>query len=608
MEKEFEKAKNLLITRKYSELLDVVGKIEKQDKLDEEQKDKVQDYRMRALIRSGRVEEVYKKLDQEIKDYTLKKDWINVLDSIIWKVRAIVIEFKNKDMLISTIDEGLEIVKQISKMTPELLRRKAWLYYWKGNFFIFTDERKKAIKNFQLAVNIAEEISDLEIKGLSLQRLGVAYGGLSNLELSIKYLTKALEIYKKLEKTDIANLYQNLSITYALKGEYKKSRENAYKHTEILGREVPIIIIGIGDSYWREGELEKGLEYMEKGIERVREQLENPDEDQLILYNTANLLLRKGEIQKAQDKYKKCIEISTKYKVRDQPWFYFDIGLASCYLYKGELNEALEYAQEALEKCEKISNKYALGWVHYLLARIFYEKNESFTALVHAQSSLDYRQEIGNKQEMALTLRWIITLLLENQDYDEAINHFDQLKELAKNTDDMITDRCFRLTEAMMLKSKTRPKYWIQAIDILEELANDKIVDYELSVTGLVLLCELLLNEFSISGDEDVLQDLQTHTSRVVEIAKKQNIYSLRVEAHNIRILSFWIQAQYSKVDIDIQNARKLLKEAKELADEKGLVKLAQKIGNQHAQLLEQLHNWNEFIRKYYEFIKKLRE
>jgi hypothetical protein len=182
--------------------------------------------------------------------------------------------------------------------------------------------------------------------------------------------------------------------------------------------------------------------------------------------------------------------------------------------------------------------------------------------------------------------------------------YFKQLKELASETDDAITNRCYRLSEALVLKSKTRPKYWIQAIDILEELANDKIVDYELSVTGLILLCELLLNEFSISGDEDVLLDLQTHTSRVVEIAKKQNIYSLRVEAHNLRILSFWIQAQYSKIDIDIQNTRKLLREAKELADEKGLVKLAQKIGNQHTQLLEQLHNWNEFISKYYEFIK----
>jgi tetratricopeptide (TPR) repeat protein len=408
-----------------------------------------------------------------------------------------------------------------------------------------------------------------------------------------------------MEKTDIlASLYQNLSITHALKGEHKKSREYAYKHTEIFGEEIPLIIIGIGDSFWREGELEKGLEYMEKGIERVREQLENPDEHQLILFNTANLLLRKGEIQKALDKYKKCIEISTNKKVRDQPWFYFDIGMASCYLYKGELNEALEYAQEALEKCEKISYKYGLGWVHYLLARIYYEKNEIMKALVHSQSSLDYRQEIGNKQEMALSLRWIITLLLENHDFEEANSFFEQLKKIAKEIDDLIIDRCFRLSNALILSIKTRPKYWIQAIDILEKFASDKIVDYELTATGLILLCELLLKEFSISGDEEVLKDLQTHTNRVIEIAKKQNIYSMSVEAHNLRILSLWIQAQYSKVDIDIQNARNLLIEAKKLADEKGLVKLAQKISNQYTQLLEQLHNWDEFIKKYYEFIK----
>ena len=302
--------------------------------------------------------------------------------------------------------------------------------------------------------------------------------------------------------------------------------------------------------------------------------------------------------------YTTIIEISTHKKVRDQPWAYFDIGMASCYLYKGELNDALEYAEEALMKFERNKQKYGLGWTHYLLARIHYEKNDPFNSLVHAQSSLDYRQEIANKQEMALTLRWIITLLLEDKNFEEANSFFEQMKEIAKTSDDMIIDRCFRLSEALMLKAKTRPKYWIKAIDMLEDLANDRIVDYEITVTGLILLCELLLNEFSISGDEDALLDLQTHTSRIVEIAKKQNSYSLRVEAYNMRVLSLWILAQYSEVDIEIQNTRQLLLEAQELADEKGLVKLARKIENQHSQLLEQLQNWDEFIRKYYEFIK----
>ncbi|NHJ32260.1 MAG: hypothetical protein FK732_05315 [Asgard group archaeon] len=72
-----------------------------------------------------------------------------------------------------------------------------------------------------------------------------------------------------------------------------------------------------------------------------------------------------------------------------------------------------------------------------------------------------------------------------------------------------------------------------------------------------------------------------------------------------MRILSLWLQAQYSKVDIEIKIARELLSEAQELADEKGLVKLARKIKEQHMQLLDQLQNWDEFIRKYYEFIKK---
>jgi len=211
---------------------------------------------------------------------------------------------------------------------------------------------------------------------------------------------------------------------------------------------------------------------------------------------------------------------------------------------------------------------------------------------------------MGNKQDIAQTLRFLIIFLLDKESYDEVDSYMNQFEELALTTDNRIVKQNYRLSKALILKSKGRPKYWTQAIDILEEIASEPIATYNTTLVALISLCEILLHEYSISSDGEVLIDLQTHTSRLLDIAQKQNSYTLRVEAYHIRIISLWLQAQNSKLEINIQNAHRLLREARDLADSHGLAKLASKITAQYDGMLEKLENWDGFIRKYYEFIK----
>ena len=212
---------------------------------------------------------------------------------------------------------------------------------------------------------------------------------------------------------------------------------------------------------------------------------------------------------------------------------------------------------------------------------------------------------MGNKQDIAQTLRFLITFLLEKESLDEIETYMSQFEKTAAATDNRIVRQNYSLSKALILKSKGRPKYWTQAIDILEEIVSEPIATYNTTVVAMVNLCELLLNEYSISGDEEVLTDLETHTSRLLDIAQKQNSYKFRVEAYHVRIISLWLQAQHTKVEIDIQNARRLLQEAIDLADSYGLVKLTSRITTQYDNMLEKLENWDGFIRKYYEFIKQ---
>jgi hypothetical protein len=69
--------------------------------------------------------------------------------------------------------------------------------------------------------------------------------------------------------------------------------------------------------------------------------------------------------------------------------------------------------------------------------------------------------------------------------------------------------------------------------------------------------------------------------------------------------MTHWLKAQRSMVEIDFQKARTLLENTRKIADEEGLYVLAEKLTLQQERLLRQLSAWDDFIRKYYEFIKE---
>ncbi|MHA1509768.1 MAG: hypothetical protein ACTSO6_13820, partial [Promethearchaeota archaeon] len=156
-----------------------------------------------------------------------------------------------------------------------------------------------------------------------------------------------------------------------------------------------------------------------------------------------------------------------------------------------------------------------------------------------------------------------------------------------------------------VLKNSSRPRDWMKAADILVEVLKEKFTKFGFNLFALINLCELLMNEFSISGDAQVLQELEFYVEELSELAKKQNIHHLRLEANNLQIMTHWLKAQNSMVDLDFQKAKTLLENTRKIADEKGLYRLAEKLTQQQEKLHVQLSHWDDFIRKYYEFIKE---
>lgn len=601
MEEGLAKLNDLFRTHKYADCFEAIKEVEKLNSLSKAQKKKISNIKIAVYLRIGRVSELYEEIDQAIEKYTKANNWELVLENYLKKIRAKSNEGKKEDAL-ELVKKGNEILDQISELTLELIEKKGELLFWKGNLNLWSNNKDEALIYLQEAIEFADKNNLGETKHHAMHRLANLYGFLGEYEISHKLMEQALAFFK--EKDDefiIAGLLHNLGVGYAEIGEYKKSRECFEKKAEIIDP-TPHDIAAIGDSYWREGEIEKGIEEMERGLENIRTNFKNGENHPIYQFIQANLYGRIGEQDKALELYNGLVALADN-KEGYLIGFCF-VGIANIYFHKGELDRAIDYGLKALDISQKAKVKYGIGWGHFILSKIYTEKGEREEALHHLQASLDLRLAMGNKQDISFTLRDLISFLLDNESLDDVDEYFNQLEQLASTTDSRVVRHNYLLSKALFLKAKGRPKYWTQAIDILEGIVSVKISDYNTLLVALINLCEILLNEFSISGIQEVLNDLETHTSRLLDIAQRQNSYTLRVEAYHIRIITLWLQAQHSKLDINIQNARRLLQEARELAESHGLVKLASKITTQNDKMLDQLENWDEFIRKYYEFIK----
>jgi len=319
---------------------------------------------------------------------------------------------------------------------------------------------------------------------------------------------------------------------------------------------------------------------------------------------SANIEWHSGSINKAIEYLLEAVEILKESKDKHLSTI-VSIALAGALTDKGEYDKALEISVENFSLVKQINNLWTKSYYYELFGKIHHAKGNFNLALENAKKSLQLRKDLLNIKAMVRVLFLLVRISIDKNDVISYNKYLEELKVLVESNFNTLFDQISRIAQALVLKASTRPRDWMKALDILENIVDEEPEDKNYAIIALNNLCELLMIEFSISGDAHVLEELEEHIDRIEKIAKYQNNYALRLEATNIQILTLWLKAQFSLTDLDIQNARNLLLETRNLADEKGLFKLAEKMSQQQERLLGQVTIWDDFIRKYYEFIKE---
>ncbi|MHA2297042.1 MAG: tetratricopeptide repeat protein [Candidatus Hodarchaeales archaeon] len=389
----------------------------------------------------------------------------------------------------------------------------------------------------------------------------------------------------------------------------------------------------MAEARWRMGKNDEGLDFIDKG-KNVLSELPDKNSSPILkrngalMFNEGVVRVRGGDLVEGL----RCHHQSLKYREKIGNKFDTALSLNSlgvAYYYKGNLDRALDYYKRSLTLKEELGNKQEIAKTINNLGEVYRQKGELELSLDNYQRSLVIKEEIGNKQEIAIalnnlgiiyrqkglldksreylvqalalqgesdntfhvaeTLFELIGVFIDKKDKNLAREYLEKLHQVSEQSDNKIINQQYRVAKALLLKSSGRVRKKIEAERILEQIIHEEIVDHQYTVIATLHLCDLLLFELRTSGEEEILEDVNTLARRLLVIAKEQHSHSLLVEI-------YLLQAKLALLELDVDKAQKYLSQAHFTANEKGLRKLAITVSYERDLLLSQVNKWKNII------------
>ena len=260
--------------------------------------------------------------------------------------------------------------------------------------------RRKRINEYLL-----EKVRDKQEKANILTELGTIFYYLGEINKALKYYEKALELHEELSRKEgMAVVLGNIGVIYKIKGELDKAQEYYEKALELdeqLGRKdrMAVVLGNMGVIYKIKGELEKALEYYVKALE-LDEELGRKEGMAVVLGNIGTVYGIRGELDRAQQYYEKALEWDEQLGRKDRMTVVLG-NIGTVYGIRGELGKAQEYYEKALELDEELGRKEGMAVVLGNIGVIYKIKGELEKALEYYVKALELDEELGRKEGMA---------------------------------------------------------------------------------------------------------------------------------------------------------------------------------------------------------------
>ncbi len=229
------------------------------------------------------------------------------------------------------------------------------------------------------------------------------------------------------------------------------------------------------------------------------------------------------------------------------------------------------------------------------IGRIYRFKGEVDTALTYFQHSLKLGETTENEKSYTYlfldeTLFYLILIALEQQDQTQAQSYLSQLQKLFALLPLKVIRQRSQLAEALILKQSSRMKDKVQAQTLLEQIVKQGEIYFEISVTAMFHLCELLIIELKSFGEPEVWQELKNLIEQLNAIVQEQQSFA----TGEVLLLT----AKLATIEGEFQQALKYFDQARIIAKEKNLSLLAHKVDAEKKIFDADFDKWQGLIQR----------
>ena len=461
-----------------------------------------------------------------------------------------------------------------------------------GIIVSFKGQHKKALKIGQEVLKESEAYDNIYLKLDAYITTTSALFNEARLNEGKEDIEKALQLVQDESKLDPqkiafrkALLLMNRTFINFDLGDAKQAFESITKSFEYAKKSgnkciESFVMSYLGMSYLFIGNLEMAIKYVNEALESAYAL-----GSKIVMMNNhyphGIILLAIKQYNEAIKSYKTGIKLALETGATALlKGFYNTLGIT--YMKLLQFDKALENFELAIEKTTR--GKYmVLGNINGIyLALNKIEKAEE-TLLLAREDSIK-AGEI--RVRPGITYNLILTSLLLGKP-EKAKEYLQELEELISQSDIKGSKFYLFFARVLILKESTRIKDWLQAIDILEELLEDKELETESQIDALYHLVELQLKELQVSADEEILKGVKTNIEKLQKSAEEMYQPSLLANIYRLK-------SQLALIELDAKSAINLLVTAKTIATEKKLELIAAEIEKDHNKLLEQQNMWNE--------------
>ena len=492
--------------------------------------------------------------------------------------------------------EALEIITNFENVESLLPEEQLSALLIKARIYIYTQQYEKSVKISERAYQMSQDLGLVyeSIEAL-LGKAFIAFIG--DLDKASTYATEAERRLNSLADDPSTGELRRILLTIKswillLKGNYNGAAESAKECLKLtkeqkFGNKLDLAatFLVIGWINVNQGNQTKALDYAMKSLELNKE----IDHVTAIADNyalIARAYLGEGNYDQALKYCKQSLSIK---EISNRSRLAVLGTLILTYQIKGKLNRAIKYTQQAVALAENlnitdqiIDNLINLGYFY----RIMGNNNQ---AIEHFERSLIISEKLGFIFLMAKSLANLIFTYIDENSREKTNRYFSRLSDLYNETNDkgdIDISFFYLISKAYLMKTSTRMRDRVEAQELFKELI-DRSPGGENLILLMGNLCDLLFEELSLYNDPRILDEIIPLISKSLDMAEKANNYYWLAETK-------LLQAKLALIQMNIEEAKKLMTQAQHIADLHGLNLLAFRISSEHDKLLNQLDVWDK--------------